>query len=197
MPNKRGAVKGSRQRQGKPVFDRRQLEQVARECGCADLRWTSGKTVQVRQWVRFKCMFGCNSYGRKGSCPPAVPSAAECRTFFDEYAHILVLHFSAKFDDPDDRQEWTRKRDLELLKLERAAFLAGHYKALLLFMDECRVCADCPGTRHECRNPRLARPCPEALGVDVFATVRSLGLPIEVLTDYRQEMNRYAFLLVE
>ena len=43
----------------------------------------------------------------------------------------------------------------------------------------------------------LARPSPEALAVDVFGTVRSLGFPIEVLSDYDQTMNRYAFLLVE
>ena len=60
-----------------------------------------------------------------------------------------------------------------------------------------RRCKDCPGTRINCLNPAMARPCPEALGVDVFATVRSAGFPIEVFTDYDKEMNRYAFLLVE
>jgi predicted metal-binding protein len=43
----------------------------------------------------------------------------------------------------------------------------------------------------------MARPCPEALAVDVFSTVRRAGFPIEVLTEYNQEMNRYALLLVE
>ena len=31
----------------------------------------------------------------------------------------------------------------------------------------------------------------------VFATVRQFGFPIQVLSDYTQAMNRYAFLLVE
>lgn len=44
---------------------------------------------------------------------------------------------------------------------------------------------------------QLSRPCLEALGVDVFATARKLGYPIEVLTDYKQEMNRYSFLMIE
>jgi hypothetical protein len=35
------------------------------------------------------------------------------------------------------------------------------------------------------------------MAVDVFATVRNLGYPIEVLTDPSDVMNRYAFLLVE
>jgi hypothetical protein len=33
--------------------------------------------------------------------------------------------------------------------------------------------------------------------VDVFATVRQVGYPIEVLTDVTAPMNRYAFLLIE
>ena len=43
----------------------------------------------------------------------------------------------------------------------------------------------------------LARPTPEALAVDVYSTVRAIGYPIQVLSDYTQEMNRYALLLIE
>ncbi len=182
---------------GNVMLDRQTIETIARENGFADFRWISGRDVQVRQWVRFKCMFGCDSYGRKGCCPPAVPSVAECRELFVEYGHILILQISEKLDDPSDREEWSRRKNLELLPLERAAFLAGHHKALLLFMDECRLCDDCPGTRAACRKPSMARPSPEALAVDVFSTVRGAGFPLEVLTGYQQEMKRYAFLLVE
>jgi len=35
------------------------------------------------------------------------------------------------------------------------------------------------------------------MAVDVFETVRKIGYPIEVLYDYSQEMNRYAFLLIK
>ena len=179
------------------MVDRSAIEAMARDCGCEDVRWISGRDVQVRQWVRFKCMFGCGSYGKKGGCPPAVPSVADCREFFGEYEHILILHLTAQLDRADERNEWSRTRNLELLSLEREAFLAGHPKAFLLFMDECRVCEACPGTREACRDQARARPSPEALGVDVFSTVRSAGLTIEVLQEYDQEMNRYAFLLVE
>jgi predicted metal-binding protein len=139
-------------------------------------------------------MFGCDSYGRNGCCPPEVPSVPECRELFAEYDHVLILQVAG---NPDDRKEWSRERNLALLHLERELFLAGHHKALLLFMDECRLCDHCPGTRRECRNPLMARPSPESLAVDLFETVRSAGFSIEVLTGYRQEMKRYAFLLVE
>jgi predicted metal-binding protein len=126
-----------------------------------------------------------------------VPAAAECREFFSEYEHIAVIHILKKLNKAEDRKDFSRKTNAKLLKLERATFIAGHQKEFLQFMDECRMCEDCPGTRSECKNLLLSRPCPEGLGVDVFATVRKLGFPIEVLTDNRQEMNRYSFLMVE
>lgn len=178
------------------MVDKQSIESLARKHGFPDFRWISGKDVQVRQWVRFKCMFGCDSYGRKGCCPPAVPSVPECRELFAEYDHILILRISGKTANPDDREEWSRKKNLELLPLERETFLAGHHKAFLLFMDECRLCDECPGVRAECRKPLMARPSAEALAVDVFSTVRGAGFPLEVLTGRDQEMNRYAFLLV-
>jgi predicted metal-binding protein len=81
--------------------------------------------------------------------------------------------------------------------LEREVFLSGHQRAFLLFMDSCCLCAECPGTRAGCRSPKLARPTPEAMGMDVFSTVRQCGYPIQVLSDYSQPMNRYAFLLMD
>lgn len=38
---------------------------------------------------------------------------------------------------------------------------------------------------------------PEVIAADVFSTVKQVGYYIEVLRDYSQTMNRYAFLLVE
>ncbi len=179
------------------MLDKKTIEAIVRKHGCADFSWISGSDVQVCQWVRFKCMFGCSSYGKKGGCPPAVPSIQECRELFSEYEHILLLHIAVQLDDPEEREEWSRKMNLSLLPVEREVFLAGHRKTMLLFMDECRLCPECPGTRQECRNQGMARPSPEALGVDVFATARRAGFPIEVLSGYEQVMNRYAFLLVE
>ncbi|VEN72673.1 Metal-binding protein [Candidatus Desulfarcum epimagneticum] len=173
------------------------IETIISENGYPDFKWISGEEVEVRQWPRFKCMFGCPTYGKSGACPPSVPSVQECQEFFKEYRRIAIIHIAKKVARPDDRKKWGRETNLDLLKLEKAVFLSGHRKAFLLFMDECGICEDCPGQRDECLKPRLARPCPEGLGVDVFATVRKIGFPIEVLTDYEQEMNRYAFLMVE
>jgi predicted metal-binding protein len=144
-----------------------------------------------------KCLYGCGEYGRTATCPPNAPSVAECERFFREYGRAVIFHFEKRVARPADRFAWTRKINLRLLKLEREVFLSGCEKAFLLFLDSCNICAECSGTRQTCKQPKLARPTPDALAMDVFATVRPLGYPIEVLACYDQPMNRYAFLMVD
>jgi predicted metal-binding protein len=121
----------------------------------------------------------------------------DCVQFFADYERIAVIHIQEPGCDAAALTAWKKKTSERLLELERQVFLAGNYKAMVLFPGTCSVCPDCTGTRKECRYPESSRPTPEALAIDVFATARSLGYPIEVLTDRSQMMDRYAFLLVE
>ncbi|MFZ1946714.1 MAG: DUF2284 domain-containing protein [bacterium] len=173
------------------------LDALITSRGYSDFKWINPKDIIVAEWVRMKCRFGCSGYGRNASCPPNVPEVAECRRFFDSYATGVVFHFAKKVADPKKRHVWTVGITRDMLKLEREVFLAGYHEAFLLPMDSCYLCARCPGVRELCKQPALARPTPEALAVDVYATARQWGYPIEVLRDYSETMNRYAFLLVE
>ncbi len=185
------------EKEGIIMDDRAQLEALFAEHGYTDFKWIQPKDIVVAQWVRMKCMFGCADYGRNASCPPNVPDVPECRRFLDDYRVGVMLHFEKRMDNPEDRHAWSREVNQGLLKLERAAFLAGYEKAFLLSMDSCSLCADCSGVREKCKEPRSARPAPEALGIDVYSTARQHGYPIQVLSDYTKTMNRYAFLLIE
>ncbi len=173
------------------------LDALFAKNGYSDYKWIDPKEIVVAQWVRLKCMFGCREFGRNACCPPNVPSVGECREFFHEYTKAVVFHLEKAVEAPEDRHEWSRGVNAELLALERAVFLAGHQKAFLLYMDSCGRCKECAGVRDECTDPRSARPTPEAMAIDVFSTVRQVGYPIEVLGNYCQTMNRYAFLLVD
>jgi len=173
------------------------LEKLFGKHGFTDFTWIKPADMVVSRWVRMKCTYGCAEYGRNACCPPNVPSVQECREFFDEYGAVAVFHFEKRVRKPEDRKPWARRINRALLKLEREVFLAGYQKAFLLPMDSCELCAACACARELCKNPKLARPTPEALAVDVFATAGRCGYPIEVLSAYSQPMNRYAFLLVE
>ena len=173
------------------------LEKIFSKHGFDNFHWIKTSDIVVAQWVRMKCLYGCGSYGKKGSCPPNTPPLDDCRQFFDDYETAVIFHIPARLEDPESRGRFSREVNTRLLEVERDVFLRDHRKAFLLFMDECQLCSQCPGTIDDCVNHRMMRPCPESMGVDVFATVRKYGLPIKVLADYDEEMNRYAFLLIE
>jgi predicted metal-binding protein len=174
-----------------------QVEAILARHGYTDFKWIDPKSIVVAQWVRMKCMFGCSEYGQNACCPPNTPPVSECRKFFDEYGSAVILHFEKTVDKPEDRGAWTKQVNSKLLEVEREVFLSGYQKTFLLFMDSCGLCVDCAARREDCKNQSSARPTPEAMAVDVFATARQFGYPIEVLSDYAQAMNRYAFLLIE
>ena len=176
---------------------RNELESLFRNKGFSDFRWIDPKKIVVAQWVRMKCTFGCPEYGRNAACPPNTLPVSECERFLHEYKDVVVFHFPKKVDKPEDRHAWTKKVTLSLLDLEREVFLSGQRKTFLLPMDSCSLCEQCSADRRTCKQPRLSRPTPEGLAVDVFATVRQIGYPIDVLKSYTDTMNRYAFLLID
>ena len=179
------------------MVERKKLEEIFAKHSFMDFRWVDARKIVVSQWVRMKCMFGCTEYGKSASCPPNVPTVAECERFFRDYKEAAIFHFEKTVDKPEDRYAWTRQVNTKLCKLERDVFVAGYPKAFLLYMDTCYLCKDCSGTRTQCLNKKMARPTPEALAVDVYSIVKQVGYPIEVLSNYSQKMNRYAFLMIE
>ncbi|MBI9083165.1 MAG: DUF2284 domain-containing protein [Desulfobacterales bacterium] len=175
---------------------RKPLEAVFERHGCSDFCWIDPQQIVVAQWVRMKCMFGCSEYGRNGACPPNTPAVAECERFFREYGDAVIFHFPKTVEKPEDRHAWARGVNARLFKLERDVFVAGYERAFILFMDSCGFCQECAGSRENCKEPRLARPSPEAMAVDVYSTVRRVDFPIDVRSDVGQQMDRYAFLMV-
>jgi predicted metal-binding protein len=87
--------------------------------------------------------------------------------------------------------------------LERTVFLAGYYKAFAFLCGPCDLCRTCVAVPTKgdktaaCQHPDQARPAMEAAGIDVFATVRAAGLPIEVVCSEECLQNYYALVLVE
>ncbi len=173
------------------------LESIFHKHEFTEFKWIDPKSIVTAQWVRVKCMYGCGEYGRNAVCPPNTPSVAECERFFKEYRNAVIFRFNKKVDRPEDRHKWTAKVNAKLGKMEREVFISGYERVFLLFMDSCSFCDECVPERGQCKNPRLSRPSPEAMAVDVYATVRAAGFPIQVCADYEQAMNRYAFLMID
>jgi predicted metal-binding protein len=79
--------------------------------------------------------------------------------------------------------------------LEQDAFFNGYYKALGFGAGPCWLCKKC--NLEHCVHPLQARPSMESCGIDVYATVRGHGFPIEVVRDRSQVPDRYGLILLE
>jgi predicted metal-binding protein len=173
--------------------DLKRFCQTAHELGAIDAVVVSPpKEVFTAAWVRQRCQFGCSEYGRCLTCPPHAPTPEATRKTLDEYRSAILIH--------GDR--WKKVREIAQA-LERTVFLAGYYKAFAYLCGPCDHCPKCPvvgwkgGTLPVCRHAELARPAMEGAGIDVFATARAAGLPIEVVTERESPQNYYALVLVE
>ena len=142
------------------MSDRQKLEVIFQSHGYSDFKWIDPKEFVVAQWVRMKCMFGCNEYGRVASCPPNVPSVEECQKFFQDYNEAAIFHFRRAVEKPEDRYDWTRDLNQKLLDLEKEVFTSGYEKAFLLFLDSCVLCRSCsPTATCPCSRPAPTPRC--------------------------------------
>ena len=129
-----------------------------------------------------KCMFGCADWSKGPTCPSreGFLKPWELEPLLRKYKAVLIVHAHDK-----------KMAQTASFAVERAAFLNGD--ALAFSMSDCALCAECAGMNGEvCRNVRMARPAFHSVGIDVFSTVRKLGLPISVLKDENEEQNWYA-----
>jgi predicted metal-binding protein len=79
-------------------------------------------------------------------------------------------------------------------QVEMKAFFDGYPLAFSMF--DCYLCETCVFP-DPCRFPEKARPSMQALSIDVYATVKKLGLPIEPLKTKGEKPNYYALVLIE
>jgi predicted metal-binding protein len=135
-----------------------------------------------------KCMYGCPDWGKSHTCPsrPGNPSMDELRRMFERYACGIVIH--------------THDKALSQrisFAVEAEAYQDGLYFAFSL--SDCAMCATCAGFEGKpCRFPHNARPAFHSVGIDVYRTVRNLGLPLYPLRDAeREEQNWYSAVFLE
>lgn len=172
---------------GFPAYAKEMVD-AALEMGAASCVPFTLQDICFDSRVLLKCMFGCTDWGKGLTCPSRdhSPSMAEYREMFSRYRWGVIIGGHDK--------HITQKVSFAL---EDQAFKKGYYFAFSL--SDCGLCSTCAGhTGGECRHVRQARPAFHSVGIDVFKTVRQLGLPIGTLSDpEHQEQNWYAAVFVE
>ena len=163
-----------------------QLLAMALKTGVQEARVIDPKTVVAAEWVRLKCQFGCDGYGKCLTCPPNSPTPADTRAVLAWYHRAVLIH--------DHGERWTSVKEA-VAALERDLFLAGFYKAFAMGSGPCHLCDTCG--LDECQHAEQARPAMEACGIDVYATARANGFAIETVKDRKQTPDFFGLVLVE
>jgi predicted metal-binding protein len=155
----------------------------------------SADDVVAAEWVRMKCLFGCDEPGMHKTCPPNLEPVATTQRLLSEYRRAVLLEVGPIVGTEASDSESRRLNDAALA-LERELFLAGSHKAWMMGAGPCDLCAACASGR-ECPTPEKARPSMEGCGVDVFTTVRNAGRTIDVVRDKDDEYRYFALVLVD
>ena len=170
--------------ENRQIFHAEMLAAQAKRSGFSFARVIEAGEIAIEPWVRLKCRFGCDRYGRSLCCPPGSLDEEEMRAVISGYRYALVV-------------QGTPPSDLfheQLLALERAVFLAGYADALAFGAGPCPVCSTCPEDGR-CRFPEKARPSLEACGVDVYETARKAGVVLNPVL-HRQGYVKYVGLIL-
>jgi predicted metal-binding protein len=165
----------------------KKLVDMAYTLGAAHARIFTLDDIVFDPRTLIKCMYGCDDWGKGHTCPsrPGSLSLAQWRETLGRYRWGLMIHSALPKLNQDIAYE-----------IERQAFFAGYYFAFS--MSDCKLCAACAGHSGEpCRFPQKARPAFHSVGIDIFATARRFGLPLETLEHEGEAQNWYAAVFVE
>jgi len=172
------------------------LLEIAIRMGASDAKAIRSEDIVVRDWVRLKCMFGCDGYGKRLTCPPYSPSPDELRKILKEYRWAILFKFEKDIvKEHCDLIKHQRDLHTFVVRMEKEAFLRGFYSAFGFGAGACPNCdKDC--NLGGCIHPDLARPSMEGCGVDVFATVEKAGFIPRVAKKRNEKPIFYSLLLV-
>lgn len=171
----------------------KKLEELAVRLGAEEARPIPASSVVVKEWVRWKCRFGCGEYGRRLTCPPYSPTPEETKRILRDFGTCLLVKFGPCLEAGCN--SGVNVHDV-MFQLEREAFLSGYYAALALACGPCPYCDECNVREGVCRHPERARPSMEACGIDVYATVRNAGYELKVVTSHNQRPTYFGLLLL-
>jgi predicted metal-binding protein len=188
-----------------------ELEKMAKDSGASAFVRIEPSKVVTAHWVRQRCQFGCKHYGERLTCPPYSPTPEDTRKVLDEFKTAYLIKYDGFLGldtyPPESLTKAVKKVSLKVcdvgFDMERHAFLAGYYKALLYGAHRCYRCDVCAleEGKTKCKFPVQARPSMESAGIDVFATAKNAGIEMHVLTDKKvvapEMMPTFMLLLLE
>ncbi|MCK4670013.1 MAG: DUF2284 domain-containing protein [Nanoarchaeota archaeon] len=147
----------------------------------------SADKIEIADWPILKCAFGCDSYGKNWTCPPHNDITPEkARKIIKDYKRAILL----QFDSTDYKKIYNI-----LLSIEKEILNNNFYKVFALSMGYCPLCDKCT-VPNPCAFPELRRPPMEALGIDVFKTLKNIGIELKILKK-GEKYTPYCIILLD
>lgn len=97
------------------------MEELLQRCfelGVEKAKIIETSSIAVREWVRWKCLYGCQFLGKDAYHPPLTPDAESTQKMLSEYTKAILLNGPA-----------AKTLTEAAGKLEGEAYQKGYYKA--------------------------------------------------------------------
>lgn len=116
--------------------------------------------------------------------------------FLDVLAKMGLIIQNEGFSTNAQGQPPTREFQKVMLNAEKLAFQQGFYKAFSFWAGPCHLCEECrpPSPPKKCT---AMRPSMESAGIDVFATINSVGKTMRTLKGKTEFVKYFGLLLLE
>lgn len=145
------------------VRDHQEIINEANNLGCVKAKVIQTKNIELGNWIKLHCQYGCSYYGKRFTCPPCSPTSDEMSEILMDYQKAIVV------------QAENSEKVLDLiLKLEIVLKKKGFYKAFGIGALPCNLCEVCT-IDTTCKYPEKARPTFQACGIDVPQIMNHLG----------------------
>lgn len=118
----------------------------------------------------------CGRYKKSWMCPPAVGELKDLEKKIKKFGRALVFTTKGQLEDSFDIEgiENARRRHLEIEReaVEKVRDLGAEW----LSAGSCDMCESCTYPDESCRFPEIARPSPEACGIDVTTLAKTCNI---------------------
>lgn len=145
------------------------------------------KRTQIVTDIRtiLKCYYGCPSFGANKMCPPYTVPPERFYSILKKYKIGLLVETAA--------------RDINnaVVNIEKEAVRLGYHFAFGMRGGACPLCPECTAADEPCRNLIEARPSMEAMGIDVFGTLKSAGLDTKKLASLCEDFTFFGLVLID
>lgn len=160
-------------------MEEKELLKIAEDFGFEHFGMLDPRTLEFRQDIRDMCNpDACPNFGKRWSCPPAVPDIEELSKKCEGYTRGIIVQTVGKLEDSFDFEAMVETEKLHKKRFDEMTIeLGGKVKDLWpMSAGACMICKECTYPDEPCRFPERRFTSMEAFGLYVSKVCVDNGL---------------------